>query len=100
MFEAMVEELEGYPVVFVKVFCTLEEIRKREVVRGIRPIGYAEQLYDVIHQYRGKNFFYDIEFNTTDADTTANAKKLIEFLETNYGGGAALEKNRALTTDF
>lgn len=42
LFNSCRDTLENYPITFVKVLCSLEELKRREVNRGDRDIGNAE----------------------------------------------------------
>lgn len=55
-----VESLAGHDVLFVGVKCPLEELERRERVRGDRQIGFARWQYERVHRHGG----YDFELNT------------------------------------
>lgn len=65
-----VDLLHDMPVVFVKVNCPLNELERRELVRGDRNIGQAKG------QLGNMNFnnIYDLEVNTYDNSTYECAK--------------------------
>ncbi|WP_081086791.1 phosphotransferase-like protein [Burkholderia stagnalis] len=49
----MLEDLIGFPVFIVGVFCSLEKLIEREKMRGNRTIGLAESQFKSIHANRG-----------------------------------------------
>lgn len=63
---AWVDDLKGllapYDVFFVGLHCEIEELRRREKLRGDRPIGSAEQDFKTVHSGR----VYDIEVQGQD----------------------------------
>ena len=69
--------LSPFDVLFVKVFCPLDELERREAARGDRTIGLARFQYDQVHKY----VIYDVEVDTsTDAAEDA-AARVLEALE-------------------
>jgi chloramphenicol 3-O phosphotransferase len=42
LFDSIINELQFYPITLVKVICSLEELKRREISRGDRNIGNAE----------------------------------------------------------
>lgn len=42
LFDSCINELKFYPITLVKVICSLEELKRRELSRGDRDIGNAE----------------------------------------------------------
>lgn len=42
LFDSCLNELKNYPIIFVKVTCSLDELKRREAKRGDRDIGNAE----------------------------------------------------------
>ncbi len=42
LFDSCINELKFYPIILVKVVCSLEELKRREIRRGDRDIGNAE----------------------------------------------------------
>lgn len=71
-----VDLLQDYPVLFVHVTCSLEDLRKREKERGDRNIGQAEeQLALLIPQDK-----YDLTVDTSGNTTEQCADEIIQFL--------------------
>lgn len=66
--------LEGYPVVFVGVKCSLEELEKREKSRGDRDIGLASSQFHSIHSYGN----YEIEVHTDKINAQDCARLILE----------------------
>lgn len=58
--QACVERLADFPVFFVGVYCSLEELERRERQRDRRQ-GLAKQQFNVVHKHGG----YDLEVDTT-----------------------------------
>jgi chloramphenicol 3-O phosphotransferase len=56
-----VQVLDGYPVVFVRVNCSIAELERRELQRGDRTIGQARSQLPLIKAYR----IYDCEIDTS-----------------------------------
>ena len=72
-----VDILRPFDVLFVKVFCPLDELERREVERGDWTIGLARLQYDQVHRYA----VYDIEVDTstdTPEDACARVLKVLE----------------------
>jgi chloramphenicol 3-O phosphotransferase len=65
--------LAGCDVFFVGVYCSVEELRRRELARGDRPAGSAEADHNLVH--RGMR--YDIELSSED-DLDGNVERLLE----------------------
>ena len=62
MFNSCRETLKNYPLTFVKVICSLEELKRREISRGDRAIGNAEwQVKQSLYPIDG----YDIVVDTS-----------------------------------
>ncbi|MHC1694433.1 MAG: AAA family ATPase [Eubacteriales bacterium] len=71
-----VETLHNYPVLFVKVTCPSEELRRREEKRGDREIGQGEsQLVDLVPIDT-----YDITVDTYNSSTEDCADMIIKLL--------------------
>lgn len=66
-----------YPVLFVHVTCSVEELRRREKKRGDRPIGHGESLLSKLDPQDT----YDITVNTFNETTEECADKIIELME-------------------
>lgn len=75
--EDCLKVLQGYPTVFVGVHCPLEELERRELIRGDRHIGLARKQLEFVH--RGE--VYDIEVNTYLESVSHNAKNIIGYLK-------------------
>jgi chloramphenicol 3-O phosphotransferase len=68
--------MHGYPVLFVRVTCPVEELRRREKERGDRGIGQGEsQLTQLDPQDT-----YDITVDTHTSTKEECADKIIELL--------------------
>lgn len=71
-FERLVRTLAGQDVFFVGVHCRLDELERREIARGDRPIGDARRDFHSIHSYCS----YDFEIDGLQK-AASNAEKLI-----------------------
>jgi chloramphenicol 3-O phosphotransferase len=74
-----VEVLHDYPVLLVGVHCPLEELERRERLRGDRTIGQACSQLAFVHQ----KIVYDIEVDTLQ-DPSGCANQVIELLQQAY----------------
>jgi chloramphenicol 3-O phosphotransferase len=73
-----VEVLGHHRVLFVGVFCEIEELERRERERGNRQAGYAFGSFTSIHQY-GR---YDLEIDTSRRTPEDCAARILEHLRT------------------
>lgn len=74
--EDCLKVLQGYPTNFVGVHCPLEELERREKIRGDRHIGLAKKQLEFVHEGE----VYDIEVNTYLESVCKNANRIMEFL--------------------
>lgn len=74
-------ELDGIDTLRIKVFCPLEELIRREAHRGDRRRGLAQSQFDSAHQ----DIVYDMEVDTSTADTEACAAVISDFLKQRQG---------------
>lgn len=75
LFDACRKELANYPITYVKVTCSLDELAKRELLRGDRESGTAEwQMKTGLYPSDG----YDVEVNTGSVPLDECAQKVIE----------------------
>lgn len=72
--------LADYPVLFIGVHCTLEELERREKIRGDRNIGQAKRQLEYVH----KSEIYDLELNTFVDNVKDCSNKIIEMLSNGY----------------
>jgi len=71
------EKLKNYPIIMIKVICSPEELKRRELARGDREIGLAvDQLKQMESQTN-----YDLIIDTHELSTEECAKKIIELTE-------------------
>lgn len=85
--------LKDYPVLFVGVHCPLDEIEKRESLRGDRPPGLAKKQLEYVHQ---QNEQYDLEMDTSKAEVAFCASRIKEQLQNKaaFTGWAETAKKR------
>nr|WP_241021739.1 AAA family ATPase [Burkholderia sp. Ac-20353] len=72
----MLEDLFGFPVFIVGVFCSLDKLIEREQARGNRKIGLAKSQFDSIHADR----HYDHVVDTSSSSALACAQSIAEWL--------------------
>lgn len=70
--------LDGFPVLFVGVHCSLPELERRERVRGNRTIGRAAVQYPLVHQHQ----VYDLEVDSEARTPEECAGSIHERLQT------------------
>lgn len=69
--------LANYPVYFVGVHCSVEELERREKLKGDRRIGQAKKQLDFVHQ---QNEPYHLEVNTDQGAIGSNTQAIIELI--------------------
>lgn len=69
--------LSDYPILFVGVQCSKEELTRREQSRGDREIGLAHSQFDYIYSYDE----YDLEVNTEELSSVACAEKILSYMK-------------------
>ncbi|MBY9000139.1 MAG: AAA family ATPase [Candidatus Heimdallarchaeota archaeon] len=74
--------LGEFPIVFVGVHCSLEELERREQERGNRKQGLAKRHYDRVHA----RTIYDIEVDTSNSSPKECAQKIKEDILANHEG--------------
>lgn len=78
--EATLEEFEqimtGIDVLYVKVECPIEELQRREKLRGDRDVGLAESQIKLLCPQEG----YDLVIDTYREDTEVSAKRILELI--------------------
>lgn len=75
--DQLVDLFAPFDVFFVGVHCPLDELTRREVLRGDRPAGSAAQDFHTIH----KGVDYDFEVHS-DRDAAQNVARIIAAWET------------------
>ena len=66
--------LVAYDVCYVKVYCPLEELERREQARGDRIIGLARPQFDQVH----KHSQFDVEVDTSQQSSESCARHILE----------------------
>jgi len=72
--------LTGLAVLLVGVRCSLEEVEKREAIRGDRRRGHARGHYHLSHAIIDNNGGYDFDIDTSNATAAECAKRINEWL--------------------
>lgn len=75
-FNEFYDLLADYPILFVGVHCSKEELTRREQSRGDREIGLAHSQFDYIYAYDE----YDLEVNTEELSSAACAEKILSYM--------------------
>lgn len=75
-FNGFYDLLSDYPILFVGVHCSKEELTRREQSRGDREIGLAHSQYDYIYAYGD----YDLEVNTEELSSADCAAKILDYI--------------------
>lgn len=76
-FNGFYDLLSDYPILFVGVHCSKEELTRREQSRGDRAIGLAHSQFDYIYAYDE----YDLEVNTEELSSAACAEKILSYMK-------------------
>lgn len=79
-----VEVLADYPVYFIRVDCSLEELERREKERGNRRIGQAKSQLPLVHNHEA----YDCTINTSEESLKSNVLKIRSLIEKENGSVA------------
>ena len=74
--EECVQLFSNTKTYFIRVQCPLEELERRELRRGDRPIGLARAQFDKVHQ----QCEYDLEVNTYSHTITECAAAIKDFI--------------------
>lgn len=82
--------LATFDVWFVKVFCPLNELERREQLRGDRMRGLGRFQYQQIHQHSR----YDVEVNTAEASPDACAQHIL-YARSHRGNSSAFQAMHA-----
>lgn len=72
--------LSSFEVLFVKVFCPLDELERREIARGDRIIGLAKSQYEQVHRYA----VYDVELDTSAESPEDASARVLQALENHH----------------
>lgn len=77
LFDSCINELKSYPITLVKVLCSLEELKRREIKRGDRDLGNAEwQVKQGLYPLDG----YDIIVDTSATPLDQCVKNIYKVL--------------------
>ncbi|MEQ5788788.1 AAA family ATPase [Erythrobacter sp. NFXS35] len=74
------EVLSGVRTAFVGVHCSLEELERREIIRGDRVIGQARGQFDIVHL----RMQYDIVVNSTNKTPAMLAREIAGLLPASF----------------
>lgn len=75
-FNGFYDLLTDYPILFVGVHCSKEELTRREQSREDRAIGLAHSQFDYIYAYDE----YDLEVNTEELSSADCAAKILDYI--------------------
>ncbi|WP_337033938.1 phosphotransferase-like protein [Paenibacillus illinoisensis] len=75
-FNGFYDLLSDYPILFMGVHCSKEELTRREQSRRDRAIGLAHSQFDYIYAYDE----YDLEVNTEELSSADCAAKILDYI--------------------
>ena len=78
MLKLYVDSLKEHIVYFIGIFCDLEQMQEREILRRNRAIGLANDQIDRVHEGIRE---YDFLTDTTNESPFTTAKNIIEFID-------------------
>ena len=76
-----------FDVLFVKVFCPLDELERREAARGDRSVGLARFQYNQVHKYA----IYDVVVDTSQDTPEDAAAKTLQALRSSRSHRAVVQ---------
>ncbi len=76
--ESYVKSLSNHTVYYIGVFCDLESMQEREILRGDRCIGLSNDQIDRVHAGLRK---YDIKVDTTNDSAFEVAKQVLSYID-------------------
>jgi chloramphenicol 3-O phosphotransferase len=79
--KAYVQHLKAHTVYYIGVFCDLEVMQMREVLRRDRCIGLSNDQIDRVHQ--GILNSYDFKIDTTAISPSRAARQILKFIDDN-----------------
>ena len=82
--ESLLTLFEGLDVIFVGVYCPLEELERREEARGNRKPGQARIQFEQVHAQA----LYDVEVDTSVLSPDACAAKVVSYMQTEHDTSA------------
>ncbi|WP_173918239.1 chloramphenicol phosphotransferase CPT family protein [Halobacillus sp. Marseille-Q1614] len=81
--------LKDYPIFFVGVHCSLDELERREAARGDRTIGQAEKQLAYVHQ---QGEVYDVTVDTSQGEAADVVIKQLKSQKSAKGWKSTLKK--------
>jgi chloramphenicol 3-O phosphotransferase len=79
--KAYVQQLKAHTVYYIGVFCDLEVMQEREVLRRDRCVGLSNDQIDRVHQ--GALNSYDFKVDTTAISPFEAARLILKFMDDN-----------------
>jgi len=79
--KAYVQQLKAHTVYYIGVFCDLEVMQEREVLRRDRCIGLSNDQIDRVHQ--GALNSYDFKVDTTAISPFEAARQILKYIDDN-----------------
>ena len=73
------ETLKPHKICFVGVYCNLEVMQSREILRGDRCIGLSNAQFNIVH--KGLEEKYNLTVDTTNTPPFELANKILEFIK-------------------
>ncbi len=74
--------LKAHTVYYIGVFCNLETLQEREILRGDRCVGLSNDQIDRVHQ--GALNSYDFKIDTTAISPFEAARLILKFVDENF----------------
>ena len=74
------KELSSHTSYFMGIICDLVTMQQREILRGDRAIGLANDQIDLVHVGYRK---YDLKIDTTNQSPFAASKLILDFIDNN-----------------
>lgn len=75
------QKLSGHAVYLVGVFCDLQVMQEREILRRDRCIGLSNDQFDRVHL--GLRANYDLKVDTTNTSSFEVARQILAYVESN-----------------
>jgi chloramphenicol 3-O phosphotransferase len=79
--KAYVQQLKAHTVYYIGVFCDLEVMQEREVLRRDRCVGLSNDQIDRVHQ--GALNSYDFKVDTTAISPFEAARQILKYIDDN-----------------
>jgi len=82
--KSYIRQLSHHTVYFIGIYCDLNVMQNREILRRNRTIGLSNDQYDRVHKGLRE---YDLTINTNESNFFENAKEILHFIDNNQPNG-------------